>query len=119
MGYYIEQVSYDFKDQLEKQPKDMEVEAAERKDRIKAQIYNEVTQWSKFSGWLKLVLALGTTCMIAAVYIYFLFGSYCFREFLVTNEVGAPFSENGLDGNVINIVKAPWGWTVIFLFAVS
>jgi len=82
----------------------------------------ECAKWRNLSGSLKGMLAGSAACMLMGGFIILLdfVGSsgsekLVFRNFKITNDIGASFDIGGLDGNPLNLVMMPMGYGAVML----
>jgi hypothetical protein len=114
--YYIEQIAEQYKEELEAMQDDLEVEALERREKAKQAEYNAATDWHAphFPFLCRTLLSVSALAMALACYGVQFASQNCFQTFSVTDKI-----EVRLGGNVLNLVKGPWGWLALAMAAGS
>lgn len=95
-----------------------EVEELSRQQAEAKKTYDDVTKWSSLASWRKFTLCSAAVTQLFSGFLFAMGGEYCFRSFSVSSKIGAPYEEDGLDGNAVNIVL-PLGWCALGFFAVG
>jgi len=120
-AYFIEDTAEKYRDELEKLPRDEEVDALERRKEEAARIFGAATAWARTRArsarpmpwWMRANLALGAALQIVACYAAQFFGSLCFAPFEMTDSI-----DEQLDGDWTNLFL-PAGRVVILVWFVS
>ena len=113
-GYYIEDYAYKHREELEKEEPDTEVLEFDEKEKVKEELFNELTDWnSNLPVWQKINISISAILMISTLYILEFAEDLCFKPYQLTDTI-----QETLGGNVWNIVLRT-GWIAIILFCIS
>mmetsp|Transcript_117893 Transcript_117893/g.186743 ORF Transcript_117893/g.186743 Transcript_117893/m.186743 type:complete len:1123 (-) Transcript_117893:235-3603(-) len=80
--------------------------------------YSEVTDFTRrtsLSRRWKILICIGASLQILSGFLFVFGADYCFRPFAVSSDINAPYEENGLNGNAIDILL-PIGWVASGMF---
>jgi len=80
--------------------------------------YKEVTDWGTLKKTQKAVVLLAAVFMLWSGMIFAFLDTTCFENFSVSSRISDDLDENGLGGNVLNIIKTP-GYGALLMFAVA
>jgi len=115
-AYYIqeevEQILHNPKDPENQFPVDQEVEVLDKKNDEKAEKYKAATE--NVPVYVKALLSLSFLAQTAVSYLVGLLYSSCFEPFEISSSIA-----DDLDGDVLNVIKSPWGYISIILLLVS
>lgn len=82
-------------------------------------VYAEVTAWKNLHPIRKIILYLATCGSLCTGFVFLAMDEYCFHSFKISSKIGDPYEKNGLNGNVMNIVKMPLGGGNLAAFGLS
>jgi hypothetical protein len=114
--YYIATVATIHREELA-QPRE-EHAAVERLAQEEAeynQVFAEATNWRNLPTFHKALLLVATGFIMVSCPIFF-FCETCFQNFCINCEIKKPLDENGLDGDVFNLIERPNGVIALILF---
>eukprot|EP00448_Togula_jolla_P016178 CAMPEP_0170579222 /NCGR_PEP_ID=MMETSP0224-20130122/5871_1 /TAXON_ID=285029 /ORGANISM="Togula jolla, Strain CCCM 725" /LENGTH=742 /DNA_ID=CAMNT_0010902237 /DNA_START=87 /DNA_END=2315 /DNA_ORIENTATION=- len=101
-------------------PEHREVEELRVEEAEYHKAYRQATVWNEQNCIMKAIVVLAAILMVGSCEFFFLFGSsYCFRPFTVSGKISDPFESMGLNGDWLNIVRAPMGWAALAVFGVA
>jgi len=95
------------------------VEELTRKEEEYNKVFQEVTMWSKLSMVHKVLISLAAFLAIVSGFIFAFFGSSCFENFSISSKINNPIAENGLNGDIFNIIILPQAAVPLVLYALS
>jgi len=117
--YSITNVVQSCGDELSRpRPEHEAVAALTSKESRYVEMYGTVTDWRQLWIPWKAVVLLAAASTLTSGFIFVMMAESCFRPFNISSRIGARFEEDGLEGNVLNLVL-PVGWLALALFAVS
>jgi len=115
-AYYIqEEVEYILQNPTLKEnqfEEDKEVAELDKKKELRAAKYKEATK--VVPVYMKIVLGISFITQAGVSYLVGLLYGSCFEAF----EVSSSIAED-LDGDVLNVIKRPWGYVSIVMFLIS
>ena len=117
-AYFIEQTASTEKVILQSQPDDREVLELESRNREKQTRYRGATAWGNLPRWIRLLLCFSVLLLTVSMYAVQFMGGMCFRSFEVSGDIDTPYTEGGLDGSLLNIVR-PEGWKALITFGIG
>merc|ERR1711957_161095 len=104
--YYIQEVVHQHSDELAKHRKEHEAIAAlTRREAEFVMIYNDVCCWRKLSQTLRATVLASTVCFLLSLFILQFMDQDCFRDFAISSRICDSFDDQGLEGNVLNLIK--------------
>jgi hypothetical protein len=113
-AYYIQEEVESFPDPDPDFKPDLEVQALDKKTEVEAKKYKIVTATDRVPAVIKCVLFVAFLAQAGVVYLVGLLYTSCFEPFEVSSSI-----EEDLDGNVLNVIKTPYGYMAILLFGIS
>jgi hypothetical protein len=114
--YFIQEVVHKHGEDLAKPRKEHEAVAAlTRQEADYVAEYNNALAWPTLIKSRKYLLLVSTICMLISTFMFVMMDEACFRSFAVSNKISDPFDQDGLEGNVLNIVLPP-GWVATGAF---
>lgn len=108
--YYIQEVvQKDHEELARPRPEHAAVTALTRKESAYVEEYTEVTAWSTLAPSRRHLIITATAINLLSTFMFVMMDEACFLSFQVSSKISDPISEEGLDGNALNIVQ-PLGW---------
>jgi hypothetical protein len=117
--YHIVSVATTDKEELEKpRPEHAVVEQLARDEAAYKAAFKTATEWSNLRPVHKAMISIAAICMMVSCPL-FAFCESCFQNFCINCQIDKPLEENGLDGDVLNLVAYPSGAVALLIFAVG
>jgi len=95
------------------------VEELTQKEEEYNQSFQEVTAWVRLSMGHRILISLAAFFAVVSGFIFAFFGSSCFENFSISSKINDPIDENGLNGDIFNIIILPQGAVPLVLYALS
>mmetsp|Transcript_39098 Transcript_39098/g.104917 ORF Transcript_39098/g.104917 Transcript_39098/m.104917 type:complete len:187 (-) Transcript_39098:28-588(-) len=104
-------------------PEHDEVRKLAEKDAEYVKKYGESSAWGQLGTGARATL-LGTVALFLLSGLLIALDTLatekaCFRDFYITDKIESPYDEGGLNGKVLSVVLAPWGWRALGLAAAA
>eukprot|EP00811_Abedinium_folium_P004873 NODE_14488_length_1106_cov_2.323800.p1 GENE.NODE_14488_length_1106_cov_2.323800~~NODE_14488_length_1106_cov_2.323800.p1 ORF type:complete len:221 (+),score=53.95 NODE_14488_length_1106_cov_2.323800:50-664(+) len=93
-----------------------EVMESTRRAEHNNKVYQEVTEWHKLSLFVKTLVMTATVLMIVSCFAFAFLDEVLFLSFSVSGSIGDGYEDNGLNNNVFNIIRQPYGSVFLALF---
>jgi len=93
-----------------------------RQEQAFGSAYEHVSDWESLGSIQKTVILGSVILQLMCGFIFmcdFVSGGICFRPFNIPNKISDNFANDGLNGNVFNIVRAPGGHAALAFFALA
>lgn len=106
--YFMTDVINEKSDQLSQpRPEHKPIEDMAKAEALYVATYAKVTEWNSVPWCWKKVLQAAASLNWFSQFILFFMDKACFRSFSLQSKIGDTEEDNGLDGNVMNLVKPP------------
>lgn len=92
-------------DELAKpRPEHAAVAELTRSEQASVDMYNTISDWNRLSCCWRFILFTAVVLMIGSNGVFVAMAESCFIPFAVSSDINAPYSKDGLEGNVLNII---------------
>merc|ERR1712178_459329 len=88
-------------------PEHAAIAALTAKQAVYQRIYAEVTAWKNLACIRKFIISAAAAAQLLSGFAFATGGEYCFRPFSISSKISAPFEDQGLNGDPLEIVLFP------------
>jgi len=118
--YYITQViEKNGKELAQSRPEHKPIEELTKAEELTQRCYVQVTKWSHLDLTRKIFLLSSTSLLLFCNFLFLMFDPVLFESFSLSSRISCEIADYGLDGNVMNLIRRPWGYVALGFFSLG